>query len=309
MLIIPRSAITHPLTRFEMSSTIRIAMLNADTPVPVVRPNYPTYGQMFHNLLVAATSRLCPEIKIQSSYYDVVKSEFPESLADVDVVLVTGSAASSYDDQEWIRLLDKYILEIYTNHPRIKLFGSCFGHQIICQSLLRRYGVRVEKDPNGWELGVQEIELEAKFRAALGSNELQVNSDLRLPKKIPETMRVQFIHADHVKIPSPPALPESWLMVGRTEHCGVQGVFQSNRVLTLQGHFEFDRWISTEIMKVFGASWQPMELKKTFEAIDADDDAEAAAELVLQFFLEKERNGDSMTYQVAKGLLTPPLNA
>ena len=62
-------------------------------------------------------------------------------------------------------------------------------------------------------------------------------------------------------------------------------------------------------MKVFGASWQPEVLKKTFEAIDADDDAEAAAEMVLRFFLEKEPSGNTTTYEVAEGLLTPPLNA
>ncbi|PVI04717.1 class I glutamine amidotransferase-like protein [Periconia macrospinosa] len=291
-----------------MSSTIRIAMLNADTPVPVVRPKWGTYGQMFHDLLVAATSRTCSEVKIQSSYHDVVKLEYPESLADVDVVLVTGSAASSYEDQEWIHQLDEYILDVYTQHPRIKIFGSCFGHQIICQSLLKKYGVRVEKDPNGWELGVQEIKLEEQFRNAVGQGS-RFDSDAKFSKYIPERMKVQFIHGDHVKIPSPESIPSSWLMVGHTKHCAVQGVYEPSRVLTLQGHFEFDRWTSTEIMKVFGASWQPEVLQKTFEAIDADDDSEAAAEMVLRFFLEKEPTGDTATYEVAKGLLTPPLDA
>lgn len=291
-----------------MSSIIRIAMLNADTPVPAVRPKWGTYGQMFHDLLVAASSRTHPEVKIQSSFHDVVKSEYPESLTDVDVVLVTGSAASSYDDQEWIRALDEYILNVYTNHPRIKLFGSCFGHQLICQSLLRKCGVRVEKDPNGWELGVREIKLEEKFRSVLGQ-ESRFNSNSSTSQKIPERMRVQFIHADHVKIPSPENIPDSLIMVGHTEHCAVQGVYEPKRVLTLQGHFEFDRWTSTEIMKVFGAAWRPEVLKDTFEAIDADDDAEAAAEMVLQFLLEKDWTGNETTYEVAKGLLTPPLNA
>lgn len=216
-------------------------MLNADTPVPAVRPTWGTYGKMFHDLLVAAASRILPLLKIESTDYDVQNLEYPESLSEVDVVLVTGSASSSYEEKEWIRRLDDYVLDLYLNHPHIKMFGSCFGHQLICESLLRGHGVRVEKDPNGWELGVKSIKLEERFRQTLGKTS---RSSLKpdYDEEIPEKMRVQFVHADHVTIPSVDALPQSWMIVGTTEQCAVQGLYEPKRVFTLQGHFEFDRF-------------------------------------------------------------------
>ncbi|KAF1962339.1 class I glutamine amidotransferase-like protein, partial [Byssothecium circinans] len=265
-----------------MSSTIRVAMLNADSPVPNVISRFETYGHMFHELLVAAASRIHPDVRIESTYHDVVQMQYPESLADSDVVLITGSAASAYDDVEWIRRLDGYVSDVYTRHPHVKIFGSCFGHQLVCQSLLRPYGVRVEKDPNGWELGVKEIEVEDGFRKALGKG-TQSHSNSQECDGIPETMRVQFIHADHVRIPSLDSLPDSWLMMGQTKHCAVQGAYEPGRVLTMQGHFEFDLWINTEIIEVFGATWKEDVLEQVLNSIDADDDSEAAAEMVIRF--------------------------
>lgn len=281
-------------------------MLNADVPVPAVIPKWNTYGKMFHDLLVAATGRISPDVEIESIDYNVLQFEYPQSLAEIDVVLVTGSASSSYEDKEWIRRLDGYVLDLYIGHPRIRMFGSCFGHQLICQSLLRGYGVRVEKDPNGWELGVKEIKLDKRFRNMLGKGS---RSFLKRGHsvQIPETMRMQFVHADHVSIPSQDALPSAWRMVGSTQHCAVQGVYEPGRVLTLQGHFEFNRFVNTEIMKVFGATWKPEVLKETLDAIDADDDAEAAAEMVLQFLLEEEAKTGAATHATIGGLLTPPL--
>lgn len=281
-------------------------MLNADTPMPAVRPKWGSYGKMFHDLLAAAAYRISPGVEIKSTDYDVQNFEYPQSLSEIDVILVTGSASSSYDNKEWIRRLDDYVLEVYLHHPRIKMFGSCFGHQLICESLLRGYGVRVEKDPRGWEIGVKEILLEEKFSKTLGRN---LGSLLKpgCCTVIPDRMRVQFVHADHVKIPAMEALPPSWIMVGSTQHCAVQGVYEPGRVLTLQGHFEFNRWVNTEIMKVFGAGWDAEVLKQALEAVDMDDDAEKAAEMVLQFLLEKQGMGDSAAYTVVNGLLTPPL--
>jgi GMP synthase-like glutamine amidotransferase len=286
-------------------------MLNADTPVPAVLPTWGTYGDMFRDLLVAAASRIAPDVEIQSTNYDTQQLEYPESLAAVDVVLITGSASSSYDDKEWIRRLDQFVVDVYTNHPHVRIFGSCFGHQIVCDSLLRSCGARVEKDPNGWELGVQEISLHEAFREHLGQG---AKSSLRPgpgSRETPQTLRMQFVHADHVLL-KPEALPSSWLTVGNTPHCAVQGVYEPSRILTFQGHFEFNRFVNTELLKVFGATWKPEVLKQTLEAIDADDDADMAAEMVVQFILEAGVAGQaavtaSGSHQVTGGLLTPPL--
>ncbi|KAI5468003.1 class I glutamine amidotransferase-like protein [Mariannaea sp. PMI_226] len=263
-----------------LSYNLRIAMLNADVPVPNVAAKAKTYGEVFHNLLADAALRVAPHIKLQSTDFDVKKGEYPASISDFDVILVTGSANSSYDDEPWIHKLDAYLKTIYLTQPHIKIFGSCFGHQIVCQSLLGEFGCQVEKAPTGWEIGVHEIRLTDEFRQNFPFSD---KSGQKLTST-PATMRLQFVHADHVKTPAT-GLPESWFQLGATKACANQGVFQPGRVLTFQGHFEFDRFINSETLKVFGATWEPSYLQEVLEKIDADDDALAAAEMVLQFLL------------------------
>jgi GMP synthase-like glutamine amidotransferase len=268
-----------------MNQILRICMLNADVPVPkVVAERSSTYGQIFHKLIATTAARTSPHVTIKSQDYDVRKGEYPESLSDVDLILITGSANSAYDDLDWIRRLDLYVLDVYVNHPRVKMFGSCFGHQLICQSLLKQFGVKVEPDTNGWELGVQEITLEKPFREAMKKDH---RADGASSIDQVDKIRLQFVHHDHVVLPSPETLPSSWMTVGSTQHCAIQGVYERGRVFTLQGHFEFDRFINSETIKTFFASWEPERLEDALKAIDADDDSESAIEMLLQFMQEE----------------------
>lgn len=289
--------------------TFRIANLNCDTPVPSVRATYETYGRMFHPLLAAAAERTAPHITIKSTEFDVVMGQYPETLDDYDALLITGSAASSYDDAEWIRNLGQYIRTVYQSNPRIKLFGSCFGHQIISDYLLDGFGATCEKDPAGWEIGVHEVKLSEEFRRIFDSRSLDARAIERPPtpdetagKNVPSTLQLQFVHADHVRLDDIKKLPADWINVGSSKHCAVQGFCQPGRVLTLQGHFEFDRFVNSEVLKVFGASWDDEVREKSLRQIDADDDSAVAAELVLQFFVNQERG-------VGHGTETPPVTA
>ncbi|CAM1507965.1 Fc.00g048130.m01.CDS01 [Cosmosporella sp. VM-42] len=269
-----------------LSPTIQIAMLNADVPIPNVLARYKSYGSIFHILLCDAASRTAPHVNITSTDFNIVLGEYPKALSDFDAIIVSGSASSSYDDAEWIHRLNEYLATTYQNYPKVKIFGSCFGHQIICQSLLGKSGCIVEKDPKGWELGVHGIQLTDEFRAAFPSVATAADADQELLEPGPEVLRLQFIHTDHVRLP-PKGLPGSWVLVGATKHCAVQGVYEPGRVLTYQGHFEFDRFVNTETIKIFGAMWKPEKLKRALELMDQDDDAKVAAEMVLRFLLER----------------------
>jgi GMP synthase-like glutamine amidotransferase len=280
-------------------------MLNADTPVPVVHDKLAaTYGRIFHNLLTSAANTsnniTSKPINITSTDFDVVKNEYPASLEEFDAMIISGSANSAYDDVPWIRKLEKWVKEVYEQEPRIKIFGSCFGHQLVCQALLKEYGFKVEKDPQGWELGVQEITLHDKFRESFAMTSESHSEILK-------AMRLQFVHHDHVVILETEALPSSWMPVGSTKHCAVQGVYEPGHVLTYQGHFEFDRFVNSETIKFFFPTWQPRVLEETFEAIDVDDDSIAAAQMVLRFFTEKDVKRKGASHAVVGGLLTPPL--
>ncbi|KAF3047000.1 hypothetical protein E8E12_010179 [Didymella heteroderae] len=280
-----------------MAQTLHIAIFNTDIPVPeVFTKRASTYGQIFHELLSAATKRTSPSTIVKSTEYDTRKLEYPSTLDDVDLILITGSINSAYDDIPWVRKLEQYIIDVYRNHPRVKWFGSCFGHQIIAQALLKQYSVRVDAEPRGHEIGVKTIAMDSKFRSAFANQGFEV----------PETMRMQFIHGDFVAVPDIDALPEEWSVLGNTPWCANQGMMELGRVLTFQGHFEFDRFVNGETVKTFFARKAPEWLDESLKAVDADDDAELAADMLLHFATQKTPAGYRMTYKKIGGLVTPP---
>ncbi|OAK97449.1 class I glutamine amidotransferase-like protein [Phaeosphaeriaceae sp. SRC1lsM3a] len=283
-----------------MAQKLRICMLNADVPVPAVYENRATtYGKIFHQLLCNAAQKISSNLTIESDDFDVKEGEYPNNISDFDAIVISGSANSAYDDLEWIHSLTKFVQDVYYKERNIRIFGSCFGHQLIGHALLGAYDVRVEKDPSGWELGVREITLHPKFRDIFSSNATN-------GRPVAERLRLQFVHHDHVWVPHQNTLPASWLTLGSTTHCAVQGVYEPGRILTFQGHFEFDRFVNSETIKFFFPDWEPGLLAEALKAVDNDDDAEVAAKMVLEFFLEDKKRGGPM-HEVVKGLLTPPI--
>ena len=138
----------------------------------------------------------------------------------------------------------------------------------------------VSRDPAGWEVGVKSIKLSGPFLSEFGP----VTSN---PFTTSE-LRIQFIHADHVTHPTTHEMwmNEGWESIGRSDHCALQGVWRKNRVLTYQGHAEFDRFINTETVKVFGAKvWSTEFMEEALKMIAKEDDALWAAGVILKFFM------------------------
>ncbi|KAF1927594.1 class I glutamine amidotransferase-like protein [Didymella exigua CBS 183.55] len=280
-----------------MAQTLHIAIFNTDIPVPEVSTTRASsYGQIFHALLSAAATRTRPHTVIKSTEYDTRKLEYPSTLDDVDLILITGSISSAYDDIPWVHQLERYIVDVYRDHPQVKWFGSCFGHQIIAQALLKQYSVRVDAEPRGWEVGVKKIAMDARFRSDFA----------KLGFEVPESMRMQFVHGDFVVVPDVDALPDGWSVMGSTPWCANQGMMQEGKVLTFQGHFEFDRFVNGETIKTFFARKAPEWLEESLKAVDADDDAELAADMVLHFAMQKTPAEQGRTYERVGGLVTPP---
>lgn len=290
----------------QQTRSIHVGMLNADTSVPNVYGALGTFGDILQRVLAASAFRTCAGLSIKHSVFDVVRGEYPESLRDFDAVVITASAASSYDDQHWIRALKKYIVTLYKKHPRIKIFGSCFGHHLICEALLKDHGLRVEKNPQGWEIGISEVIFSNEFIRTFGGFNPKGNQDnhSRFSGRLPspeddgsrgdndnagflKRARLQFVHEDQVVLPSlATTLARPWVLIGSTEHCAVQGIYQIGRVLTLQGHFEFDKFDTRHTMHIFGA-----ELDND-EAYDpglnrSEDDGEVVASMVVRFLAEQ----------------------
>jgi GMP synthase-like glutamine amidotransferase len=235
-----------------------------------------------------------------------------DQIGAFDAMIITGSHYSAYEDLPWIKNLEALIRNVYDEHHSVRLYGSCFGHQIIAQSLLGRDGSAVvEPDPGGWEVGVQEIQLVPEFRQSFPRK--QLDSIVRPPtppekpmgeNRDPNTLRLQFVHADHVKLSTTQTLPKKWMLIGKTSQCANQGMYEPGRVLTFQGHFEFDSFINYETVKVFGSNWELDDLQRRLESTRHEDDSDEVAKMVIKFMLGMD--GASNGQATISGLATPP---
>lgn len=300
---------------------LHIAILDVDIPIPHVYSSRGLYSTQFRTLLRSAATRLnqtqnqtpsstrnapaTDPIEIQTTAYDAVGGCLPpfESLrttepnspafnstpSPIDGILITGSAASAYDtaNHPWIKGVQDFLARVYNEFPSVRIFGSCFGHQIIAQTLLVP-DVRVEACPAGYEVGIHPITLDETFRASFPG----------LPSG-DSGFRLQLIHGDWVvgtqKNQGDAYLPTGWINVGRTELCPVQGLYKPGRVLSLQGHFEFDTFVNEETCREFGrrGGWKDDDVERFVRQIrksageaggEDEDDSKVAAEVVVRFF-------------------------
>jgi GMP synthase-like glutamine amidotransferase len=79
--------------------------------------------------------------------YYVSKNHFPPGLDDHDAILVTGSPCSVHDEHDWIARLVELVHD--ANERRLRIIGSCFGHQLIA----RAFGGEVGHNEHGWVIG------------------------------------------------------------------------------------------------------------------------------------------------------------
>lgn len=306
---------------------MHIAIFDTDVPVPAVYTKHGLYSTRFRTLLQAAATRLKQsgtvpnDTTIHTSAYDTSHGVYPldENLRSsstsssandnniIDGILITGSANAAYDNEPWIKLLETYIQHVFDNFPRVKIFGSCFGHQAVADVLLSD-SVRVEKCPLGRETGIVPITLDERFCHSMPhfvahrENDHSGNN-----RRTNRQLRLQLVHGDWV-VPreySPSdsgtgtgtgtELPGPWVNLGSTDICPIQGLYYPGRVFSLQGHFEFDTFINRESVREFGRrlGWDTALVEKHVEQInlsaregaDDDDDSNVAAEAVVLFFL------------------------
>lgn len=294
---------------------MHVAVLDTDVPVPQVYAKHGLYGTRFRTLLQAAAARLkqtgmIPDTTIvHTTAYDACHGVYPAEqnlrtspnggdVNTIDAILITGSVKAIYDGEPWMDVLQQYIQHVFDRYPLVKIFGSCFGHQAIADVLLRG-SVRVEKCPMGHEAGIVPIALDERFCQAVPHVVApRQNDESGNKRRKNRLLRLQLVHGDWVvpkEYPAGGALPPPWLNLGSTEMCPVHGLYYPGRVLTLQGHFEFDSSVNSQTVRDFGArlGWESSVLDSWLQQInisaregrDDDDDSQAAAEVVLLFFL------------------------
>ncbi|VAW22603.1 Para-aminobenzoate synthase, amidotransferase component [hydrothermal vent metagenome] len=145
---------------------------------------------------------------------DVLNGEKIPDHDDLEVAVVTGSAASVYENLEWMAPLREFIRSAHKSS--LPLLGICFGHQIIADSL----GGIVEKSDKGW---------------GLGRHLYKVGHNNSFTKNLPDELAVPASHQDQVI--TAPKGARVFLSSEFTPNAGL--VYDNGTTLSLQPHPEF----------------------------------------------------------------------
>ncbi|KAK4574650.1 hypothetical protein LTR86_001491 [Recurvomyces mirabilis] len=210
-----------------MQPPLRIAILECDTPIGHTKEKYGGYGNLFKELLNNGADEIArkdgvkrPELDITK--YDVVNAELYPTLDNIDAVLLTGSRFNSFDNDTWILKLVEFTKKVLQqNH--VRLIGVCFGHQIIGRAM----DVKVDRSDKGWEVSVVPVDLTTKGKELFGVERLAIHQ----------------MHRDIVY-----TYPASVEKLGHSDRCDVQGMYEKGRLITVQGHPEFNGDIVEELL-------------------------------------------------------------
>lgn len=278
----------------QLTKKVRVAILDCDRTVPRVQEAYgPYYSSRFIQVLDEAAQRSKSKTVLEFSVWNVMKFEYPRQ-EDIDAILVPGSVRSAYENIPWINTLTAFVRDTYDRFPHIRIFGTCFGHQAVGQAILGRIGAVATKDPKGYEVGVHTLTFNPEFAA-------HFNDILGREGGDPKQLSMQFVHGDHLDM-SRVSLPKPWMNVGRTHHCTAQGLFHPGRVLTLQGHSEFNEYICYESVSYYftpARGWSPEEREKALKATQKPDEGARMIDIVFAF-LAGELDSQSQSSELSE---------
>ena len=186
---------------------MKVCILDNDVLDPVVAPTYISYGAMFERLLREAGADWTLDI------FNTTQGHYPESFADYDAVLLTGSKADSFSQAPWVLELRQRVDGILA--AKQKLVGVCFGHQLVGLCL----GAKVGRAPQGWGSGRMTYEwLAPDFPQAQGRHEVSLLAS----------------HQDQVL-----ELPAGAQLLATSDFCPVAAYSVGEHVFCVQAHPEF----------------------------------------------------------------------
>ncbi|MFV0360558.1 type 1 glutamine amidotransferase [Tropicimonas sp.] len=223
-----------------------IGILQTGLPPEDAVAEHGDYPEMFETLLAGHGLRFRTWL--------VVNGEFPDSVADADGWLITGSRHGVYEDHPWIAPLERFIRAVRADgRPMV---GICFGHQIMAQAL----GGKVEKFAGGWSIGPTAYRWDGR--------EITLNA----------------WHQDQVVEP-----PDGAEVIAATDFCRFAGLAYGDQMLSLQPHPEFSPGFIDALIRLRGQNL-PDDMKgAALAALDLPNDSRLAGDRIARFFLEHRK--------------------
>lgn len=210
------------------------------------------YQEMFERLL----SPHIPGLRL--THFDVRAGNTPAGPSECDAWITTGSRASVYDNEEWIRGTETFIRKVAdSDRPFV---GICFGHQLLARAL----GAEVKRAPAGWGVGVLPMNVVRR-------------EDWMSPAL--STVRMQYMHADQVTEP-----PDGATLLSEAPHCPV-AMFQCGpRLLGLEAHPEFPATYARALIEDRRARIGEQATEDALTRVDDPTDSGVVAGWIARFF-------------------------
>lgn len=242
----------------EPSPHRRIALLICDVPVDAIHEKHGDYTRIFRTLLEESLqpinhARLADsQATFTLEPFEVCAQIYPK-IDEYDAMIITGAGAAAtayeYDQpgKEWIKKLIEYVRYVATEKPRIKIFGMCFGHQVIALAMGGTC-VRNTREVSATKLRLNE----------LGKKVYGVESGV---------LNLHLMNRDHV-----PTEPPSFHIIASSNHSPNHGMVRFSQaeslgdapplnfrltdihILSSQGHPEF----TESIMRMLLNAWQEL---------------------------------------------------
>lgn len=204
----------------------RIGILMTGYTIPSLEAAHGTHEAMYHRTF----RDVAPNFSFK--VYSIQDDEFPESPADCDAWIITGSPHGVYDDLPWIAPLIEFVQRVAA--ANVPLAGICFGHQLIAQAL----GGRAVKHSGGWNLGVIDYQVTEAGRAA-GLPMPAAGSNLQLYAS----------HQDQVT-----AVPPDATVLAQASDCAIAALAYGDvsrpRIVTIQPHPEFTGGFVADLVRL-----------------------------------------------------------
>lgn len=240
----------------ERSMTLKIGILQADSVLEEFQPEFGDYPAMFADLLNSAARRL-DDLSIELVVYRVTESEFPKAVSCCDGYLITGSRHSVYDDLPWIGELAEFVAQALAADVRI--VGICFGHQLLAHF----FGGLTEPAASGWSVGVHQTRvLDPQPWMQPACSEFSLLSS----------------HKDQVA-----RLPQGARIIARSNSCPCAGFVIGERVMTLQGHPEFNKPYAAALMGKRESLLGAEVFSGGMESLAQETDSEVVGTWILKF--------------------------
>ncbi|MEM7739334.1 MAG: type 1 glutamine amidotransferase [Pseudomonadota bacterium] len=224
----------------------RMAVLQTGRSVPGSEKRHGDYDDMCKALMGRAPS--------EAETFAILDGDFPKTLDDYDVFVVTGSKFGVYEDHDWIAPLEDLIRQIYESGK--KMIGVCFGHQIIAQAL----GGQVEKSDKGFGAGA-------------------MSYTLQLPGGQAQDISLYAWHQDQVV-----KAPEQAQTIASSEFCPIAGLRYDDRVLTFQAHPEFTKAYTEELAEARrGVVLTDEQADKALASLEQRINADVIQDMIFEF--------------------------